>query len=233
MKCPKCGKDIANDSLFCEFCGEQVDTGGNKINEYLIPIRWLLFVAMGLISSSNAFFYEYIDCRKDYWDWVTWSVVPLLSFIVCIPCFILTWKKKLSRIFTLLMFSLFVLNTTIVVFIAELESHYETDYHWIIYKGDIAIGERDFSRAYYTSSEMDNQIRGIKEAINFDENSDRAPYCIETRNYDKTLDIAKFLVYSVFLTLEFLLGFLYLFFSSFRQLKKIYEMFKMWQGNSQ
>lgn len=26
MKCPKCGKEIANDSQFCEFCGTQIDT---------------------------------------------------------------------------------------------------------------------------------------------------------------------------------------------------------------
>ena len=25
MKCPKCGKEIANDSQFCEYCGNKIN----------------------------------------------------------------------------------------------------------------------------------------------------------------------------------------------------------------
>lgn len=30
MKCPKCGRDIANDSKFCEYCGTQIKHSDNN-----------------------------------------------------------------------------------------------------------------------------------------------------------------------------------------------------------
>ncbi len=33
MKCPNCGKEIANDSLYCEFCGTKVLTQDNQLNK--------------------------------------------------------------------------------------------------------------------------------------------------------------------------------------------------------
>ena len=31
MKCSKCGKEIANDSLFCEYCGNPIRKSHKKI----------------------------------------------------------------------------------------------------------------------------------------------------------------------------------------------------------
>lgn len=36
MKCPNCGKEIANESVFCEYCGTKVS---NKLDESINPIN--------------------------------------------------------------------------------------------------------------------------------------------------------------------------------------------------
>jgi hypothetical protein len=50
MKCSKCGKDIANDSLFCEFCGSMI-----RKKEYKVHIKCLLYVAMLLNCMTYIF----------------------------------------------------------------------------------------------------------------------------------------------------------------------------------
>lgn len=58
MKCSKCGKEIANDSNFCEFCGAQVckRTSSNAFGGFLIVMA-LLFV-IGLMSVTGFLFGE-------------------------------------------------------------------------------------------------------------------------------------------------------------------------------
>ena len=41
MKCSKCGKDIANDSYYCEYCGALI-----RESEYKVHVKWLLYLAM-------------------------------------------------------------------------------------------------------------------------------------------------------------------------------------------
>lgn len=33
MKCPNCGKEITDDSLFCEHCGAKVKTSNNQLDK--------------------------------------------------------------------------------------------------------------------------------------------------------------------------------------------------------
>ncbi len=46
MKCPKCGKEIANDSVFCEYCGEQI----KKNNRVKNPWRLIAFLLMAVVA---------------------------------------------------------------------------------------------------------------------------------------------------------------------------------------
>ncbi len=48
MKCSKCGKEIANDSLFCEYCGTEIkkDNANKESNTKRVDIRWALLPAM-------------------------------------------------------------------------------------------------------------------------------------------------------------------------------------------
>ncbi len=48
MKCTNCGKEIDNNSTFCEFCGAKI-----KFLDKKIGIRWLLITSTLLVSISN------------------------------------------------------------------------------------------------------------------------------------------------------------------------------------
>lgn len=50
MKCPKCGKEIADGSQFCEFCGEKILDSAPKSK------KWFLWVAVGVIICSISAF---------------------------------------------------------------------------------------------------------------------------------------------------------------------------------
>ena len=52
MKCPNCGKEIANGSMFCEYCGAQV-----KKNKK--PLFITLFVVIGLFALGGFGYYHY------------------------------------------------------------------------------------------------------------------------------------------------------------------------------
>ena len=51
MKCPNCGKEIANDSVFCEYCGEKVVpvAAKKKVPLWLIIVGALIVVALIVI----------------------------------------------------------------------------------------------------------------------------------------------------------------------------------------
>lgn len=48
MKCPKCGKEIANDSNFCEFCGSPVGKNSEKNKKARITLGVILVSLVGL-----------------------------------------------------------------------------------------------------------------------------------------------------------------------------------------
>lgn len=67
MKCSKCGKEIAEDSFFCEFCGTKIKR--NKFN-----------------ISTN--------CLKNKWLWPIYAAV---IFIIVLLCVILNSNKEGER----------------------------------------------------------------------------------------------------------------------------------------
>ena len=60
MKCPKCGKEIAEGSKFCEFCGAKVKKATKKWVMWLVGglVVAILAVAMILVMSKDS---EYVD----------------------------------------------------------------------------------------------------------------------------------------------------------------------------
>ena len=50
MKCPKCGKEISNDSQFCEYCGTKVVRAGRSSDGKLgMKWPWLMLGVMGIV----------------------------------------------------------------------------------------------------------------------------------------------------------------------------------------
>lgn len=60
MKCPKCGKEIANDSQFCEYCGAAITKQKNNITKIVVGVILGAFVIGGVLflygnmTQSNA-----------------------------------------------------------------------------------------------------------------------------------------------------------------------------------
>lgn len=67
MKCPKCGKEIADDSLFCEFCGTKVviPKDGYELNKQ---------------SESSNFKYLNVDNKKGF---LLFFVLLIIFFFSC------------------------------------------------------------------------------------------------------------------------------------------------------
>lgn len=53
MKCPKCGKEITNDSVFCGYCGTQMSKPNSKIG--------LLFIVMGALVLLISYVFQLVD----------------------------------------------------------------------------------------------------------------------------------------------------------------------------
>lgn len=95
MKCPKCGKEIANDSAFCEYCGEPI----KKNRKYAIrrtDVRWVLLIAM-----ANARL-GYI-CNR---DWGLIETVFISSLVLLIVALVYGIKKLLPWSFVITMAAL-------------------------------------------------------------------------------------------------------------------------------
>ncbi len=122
MKCKHCGAEIANDSVYCEFCGKFTNPANKKgVTCEANLVKWLLYSVMFILCASNVIAFFYCDmsamAEKSYsieFLFFFWWIVPFLSLIIFIVSLILTLKKKISIIFTLVMFLLFGANVTVV-----------------------------------------------------------------------------------------------------------------------
>lgn len=86
MKCNHCGKEIANDSKFCEYCGKRQ----TKSNVIYTPLSWVLFtLALGL---SYCFSHHY--CLDDVGLWVCFFSLILLFIATLILALLhrVEWK---------------------------------------------------------------------------------------------------------------------------------------------
>lgn len=131
MKCPKCGKEIANDSKFCEYCGEKLESKIAQKSDQ--NFRSFLLVVTLLISVSNILFfkiYSYDSAARahDFVDCGFWFLVPVLIFIIAVICVVLYVKKKISGIFTALICVIFCLNVAIILKSFFAKDEYKTVY---------------------------------------------------------------------------------------------------------
>ena len=109
MKCPKCGKELADDSVFCEFCGAEIVNPNNRV-ACKVDVRVPLYASTILIALSNLLFILFTFYTDISFYWL---LVPLLSLCIAIIGFVLYKKKRLSLLFTIFLFAMFGLNTAI------------------------------------------------------------------------------------------------------------------------
>lgn len=99
MKCPKCGKEVANDSNFCEFCGAKVKQQGiqlwsrcstwQKVTITLL-VLWFLFGSWHF--ANNYYYYEYYEDAIVFWS----MVLHILSTGILITAILL--KSSLNSL---------------------------------------------------------------------------------------------------------------------------------------
>lgn len=99
MKCPKCGKEIANDSVFCEYCGTQLEQTApqqepvaNNINVEMqrhgFITFWLWFMAIVNPISAIANFYLI--------EGIIGTISGLLAIVNCVAAILLLNGKKMG-----------------------------------------------------------------------------------------------------------------------------------------
>lgn len=96
MKCSKCGNEIANDSVFCEFCGTKVENSKTILvrQNKQVDIRWCLLPAMLIISIAVGFVYD------------NFAFLSFLTIISTLLFLITLWyaiKKRIRLSFILIM----------------------------------------------------------------------------------------------------------------------------------
>ena len=64
MKCSNCGKDIANDSIFCEYCGAKVKQNESHLSLKRLRRKWLWASILAIPLLVVMFMYFYVDNPK-------------------------------------------------------------------------------------------------------------------------------------------------------------------------
>ena len=109
MKCPKCGNEIANDSLFCEYCGEKIQE--KKRHGFVTFWLWLMLlgnVASGVfnitqnnyaiwIYASEAKVQEFFYFNHSIGDYYYYAMIAIGCFALINAIgtiMLLKWKKN-------------------------------------------------------------------------------------------------------------------------------------------
>ena len=66
MICPHCGKEIANDSKFCEFCGKKIKTKGNNKKKIILWVAIASVISFIALIIGLRFYYESDAYEKKY-----------------------------------------------------------------------------------------------------------------------------------------------------------------------
>ena len=126
MKCSKCGKEIANDSLFCEYCGTEIrnDNANKKDKIKRVDIRWALLFAMFIATIAMGFASESVRLTQS--QNFAETVVPV--FLISLSIFVVScWcaiRKLVSPSFIVVMGLLFSINCLALVDGVNINNNY-------------------------------------------------------------------------------------------------------------
>ena len=130
MKCPKCGQEIANDSAYCEFCGETIKENSSN-NQLRVNIRWVLLPAMILTTIALWTHYESGNERPSIINSAFITFLPsALILILSIWFFI---RKKITWLFFFIIGVLFLSNGAMLYEIGTSRDirQYYNDIRWM------------------------------------------------------------------------------------------------------
>lgn len=203
MKCPICGKEIADDSQFCEFCGTQLGSAKNVAGRGTVHVRWFLFVTTLLLCCMNVslfygMFEKSIFNEYSYFDVSTLWIVPILLLLLFIVSLILSIKKKLKAIYTILVFLILGINTAIPVY-AEYNK-YSTEKYRVqinLYENDnCKVGGR--TESFYRISDAQEFVQlfnDIAQSSKYKKFRKSSAYYCDDRNYvDSFIDTEYFTI---------------------------------------
>ena len=124
MKCNHCGKEIANDSVFCEFCGTRTINATGLTKK--IDLRWCLLPTM--IVTSICMTFTLHDFTLVYHGWGETSYYPLaLAIVLFIVSVIFGFRKELSISFIILM-GLYLTSNCCMMYAARHTTCHHHDY---------------------------------------------------------------------------------------------------------
>lgn len=140
MKCPNCGKEIANDSQFCEHCGTQVMTSIQGVNSALVA--WIMFILIICASAAEmccleCLTYQMLESARYVEEFVVLNTLLLITFAnlsVFVISIVLAKKKQLrksSSIALCLMSAIIALGSIIIASSMYIE-HYSNDLDYIV-----------------------------------------------------------------------------------------------------
>jgi hypothetical protein len=134
MKCSKCGKEIANDSFFCEYCGTEIrnDNSNNLDNTKRVDIRWALLPAMFI--ATFAMWMRWVIYKADYQtDFLSLGILALISPTILFLISLFNWIKKIvPTSFFLIMACFLYLNCSMFIGFLDLSCKYiyKTEISW-------------------------------------------------------------------------------------------------------
>ena len=163
MVCKHCGEEIADDSMFCEFCGKNVDDNKHVLKK--VDIRWCLLPAMILSSIIMSLFGGYDDfINWGFWDHVFPFFIPVVVlFVVAVFCWL---KKTLQPSFMILIFVFLLTNTWKIYLVMNPVDFYKlsTNISWLDDNNSESITLESMYNYYY------NDIEGAKTQLTEIEN---------------------------------------------------------------
>lgn len=109
MKCPKCGKEIANDSVFCEYCGAVIKEKCSTEVKH-VDIRWALLPAMLLatvVMGMRWAIFEANDENEFLFMGLFSMIPPIVLFFISL---LFRLMNKLPTSFVLIMGAFLCLN---------------------------------------------------------------------------------------------------------------------------
>lgn len=134
MNCQKCGKEIANNSVFCEYCGIQIEKISSSNAECKVHVKWFLYLAMLFTCILNPYIFEMTyTCEGGA------AICPLLvQLVVFISASLLRYKKRIATLILLLSFFMLLCNILLFVDVITFDgypdnSKLEYCYYWYGY----------------------------------------------------------------------------------------------------